>query len=259
MRSENNFLPKIITGEQVHVYCLAVTLQNPSALDRSTRFLSPEELTTTGKFHFQKDRNRFIASHSLLRVLIGSYLDCDPALLEFSHNSYGKPLLMMKRVFDPIYFNMSGSGDRAAYAFTRLGEIGIDIEKMCQDFATEEVAEKFFSDHEVSVFRSLPESDKIEAFYNCWTRKEAFIKAVGEGLSYPLKDFDVSLRPGEPAKLLRIRGDAEEASRWTLHEIPVAAGYKAAFAIRAKYLEVKIYNEEVVNSILLSNNLTKSG
>lgn len=240
MRPGNHALSHIIMDRRIHVYCLVLSRQNLFSLSRLEPFLSSEELTRADKFHFRVDRDRFVAVHSFLRSLLGSYLDCDPATLKCLSNFYGKPFLMVKNVSDLIYFNMSDSGDRVIYAFNRAGEIGIDIEKIRSDFATQEVAEQFFSDHEASVLRSLPEKEKVEGFYNCWTRKEAFIKAIGEGLSYPLKDFDVTLAPGEPAKVLRIKGDAREASEWTLQEIPIAADYKAAIAIRAKGLEVKV-------------------
>ena len=221
----------------VQISYLDVNCLSLSDFDKFQSLLSVEESAKANKFRFQKDKNRYITGHGYLRVLLGSYLNCDPAALKFGANPYGKPFLRKRDISDSIYFNVSDSDDYVVYAFSRVGEIGIDIEKILPDFATQEVAKRFFSDHEVSALRSLPEKDKIEAFFNCWTRKEAFIKAIGEGLSYPLKDFDVSLKPGEPAKLLRIRGDAEEASQWTIQEMPIAAGYKASFAIRAKDFE----------------------
>lgn len=241
-----------IKSDEVHIWQLFI--QKPLFSFEESRMLSGEERAIARKFYFQKDRARYIASHSTLRILLGNYLQVDPSDLKFAYNQYGKPVLKDAK----LSFNMSHSDEHAVYAFVRKHEIGIDIEKIRPDFATQEVAEKFFSNYEASVFWSLPASGKTEAFYNCWTRKEAFIKAVGEGLSYPLKDFDVTLAPGEPAKLLKVRGCVEGASGWTLQEIPVTAGYKAAVAIKAKYLEIKIYGPEYVDSILSNYSPIKS-
>ena len=225
-------------GKAIQTLCLDISSFCSSDFMRFQSLLSSEELAKADKFRFRMDKNRYVVAHGFLRTLLGTYLNCDPKALEFGANPYGKPFLKNRSISNSIFFNVSDSGDRVVYVFNRGGEIGVDIEKICSDFATQEVAERFFSDYEVSVFRSLPENDKVEAFYNCWTRKEAFIKAVGEGLSYPLKDFDVSLKPGEYAKVLRIREDTKEASEWTLQEISVALGYKAAFAIRAKAVSI---------------------
>jgi 4'-phosphopantetheinyl transferase len=244
-------LPEFQTDKLIHILCVASSARFQS-------LLSSDELVRANKFRFQKDRNLYSTAHGFLRLLLGSYLKCEPGALEFGVNAYGKPFLMNRDIPNSIHFNLSHSCNYVAYAFNQTYEIGIDIEEMRPDFATQKIAEQFFSDHEVSVFKTLSESDRVEAFYNCWTRKEAFIKAVGEGLSYPLRDFDVSLKPGESAELLRIRTDAGEAFRWTLQDIPVAAGYKAAFAVRTKDLEVKIYDQEAIASILSGSSLTRS-
>jgi len=129
---------------------------------------------------------------------------------------------------------LSQSDGLALYAFTRDREIGVDIEHIRDISEMEQIAEQFFSARENAVFRTLPKSKKKEAFFNCWTRKEAFIKAIGEGLSWPLDSFDVSLIPGEPARLLKIEGDSKAASRWSIQDLKPAFGFAAAFAVKGR-------------------------
>lgn len=134
----------ILKSYEVHVWLLFLSEERLGFFSKNNKPLSSEELTKAGKFRFRRDRERFVAAHSFLRVLLSSYLACDPASLEFSSNPYGKLFLVMKSISNPIYFNMSDSGDYVAYALNRVREIGIDIEKIRPDFATREVAERFF-------------------------------------------------------------------------------------------------------------------
>nr|ASV46661.1 hypothetical protein [uncultured bacterium] len=133
-----------------------------------------------------------------------------------------------------IRFNVSHSGEMALYAFARGRELGVDVEEVRRMEDGLHIAERFFSQAEVAVFRSLPEEIRDDAFFNCWTRKEAYIKAVGEGLSFPLHVFDVSLAPGEPARLLASR-DPQQAERWSLRGLPdPAPGYRAAIVVEGE-------------------------
>ena len=131
-------------------------------------------------------------------------------------------------------FNLSHSAGIVLLAFARRRRIGIDIEAVRRDFSTTEIAERFFSPAERTALRQLPHGQRHQAFFRCWTRKEAFIKALGEGLSHPLDQFDVNLAPGEPAVLLATRPDATEAGRWALWNVPTAGNYAAALAIERK-------------------------
>ena len=122
----------------------------------------------------------------------------------------------------------------ALYAFTREGEIGVDIEHVHTMPDMDRVAERFFSAREIAAFRSVPPGLKQEAFYACWTRKEAFIKALGEGLSFPPDRFEISLTPGEPARLRWLDGNVRAASDWTIRQLTIAEGFSAAFAIHKR-------------------------
>lgn len=142
-----------------------------------------------------------------------------------------KPALAEDSDESAIRFNMSHSHDLALYAVTRNRELGIDLEHIRKDFASHEIAQQFFSPREVARLRALPLSMQTKAFFNCWTRKEAYIKATGKGLSLPLHQFDVSLVPGEPTLLLSTRENPQEASRWTLRELKPGPGYVVALAV----------------------------
>lgn len=216
--------------DAVHVW--RARLDQPELIRRGLlELLDADELSRAERFHFTKDRDHFIVGRGVLRSLLARYLEVEPAGLRFDYNSYGKPALAQIQEQPPLRFNLSHSQQWALYAFTLEREIGLDLEYMREDFAGEEIAERFFSRREVEMLGALPLDRRTEGFFNCWTRKEAYIKARGEGLSLPLDRFDVSLTPGEPAALLRTIGDEREASRWSIKELSPWAGYAAAVAV----------------------------
>jgi 4'-phosphopantetheinyl transferase len=195
-------------------------------------FLSPDEQERAARFHFGKDRESFRIAHGALRLILGRYLKVAPTDLHFAHTDFGKPFLTNSETAG-LLFNMSHSGDFALIAVTREREVGVDVEFMRDGFATDEVAENFFSVAEIYTLTGLDPHLRTQAFFNCWTRKEAYVKARGEGLSMPLDQFDVSLVPGAPAMMLQNRFDKLEASRWIFHDLPVAPGYAGALAIES--------------------------
>jgi 4'-phosphopantetheinyl transferase len=193
--------------------------------------LSEEEHRKAKCFHFEQDRKRFIVGRGVLRTILGLYLGVEPSLLRFCYNSHGKPYLADRFGGGALQFNLSHSHELALYAFTRGREIGVDLEYIRYIPDAEQIAASFFSARENTVLHTLPTSQKQETFFNCWTRKEAYIKAIGNGLAQPLDKFDVSLAPGEPARLLSVDGAPEEASRWSLKALTPAPGYVAALAV----------------------------
>lgn len=202
--------------------------------------LVPDELQRAERFCFPKDRNQFIASRGLLRIILSRYLCIEPAQLRFAYNHYGKPVLD-----DPLNsgltFNLSHSHGLALYAITRNRRIGVDIERVRVDLDYEAIARSSFSVYENAALYSVPRSMRHEAFFNCWTRKEAFIKAIGEGLSRPLDQFDVSLKPGEPATLLFTRPDEAECRQWSVRHLAPACGYTGALAVEGQSLHVQCW------------------
>ena len=217
----------------VHVWCASLE-RTPNHLQSLWALLSPDERRRAESFYFRKDRDRFVLARALLRIVLGRYLKLNAAEVRFSYSAYGKPALAQGCGTGEIRFNLSHSNALALYAVTRGREIGVDIEYIRPELAGEEIAERFFSAAEAEALRRLPAHQRTEAFFNCWTRKEAYIKAIGEGLSVPLNEFDVTLVPGEAARLLKTSGNLQEASRWSLLELAPAPGYVAALALEGE-------------------------
>jgi 4'-phosphopantetheinyl transferase len=227
--------PERLALESGEMHVWRVTLVQPaSALKYFLSILSSDEEARAESFYFEKDRNRFIAAHGVLRTILSRYLNVPPERLRFCYGRYGKPALAEDPGGRAIRFNMSHSHELALYAVTRDREVGVDLEYIRADFASHEIARQFFSPGEVARLGALPVSMRTEAFFNCWTRKEAYIKATGKGLSLALDQFDVSLAPGEPAVLLSTRENPQEASRWTLRELSPGPGYVAALAVEGR-------------------------
>ena len=230
----------VLGDDEVHVWRAALNV-HASRVQSLRRTLSADERARAERFHFEKDREHFIVARGLLRSILGRYLNVDPSQLRFSYSPYGKPSLARESGGADLCFNLSHAGGLALYAVTRGRDIGIDVESIATDSANELVAERFFSIQEVAALRALPENMQSLAFFNCWTRKEAYIKARGEGLSLPLDQFDVSLAPGGPVALLNTAGNPQEASRWSLRELTPGAGYVAALATEGDSWELRCW------------------
>ncbi len=223
----------ILGSNEVHVW-RAFLDEAPAQRDSFLHTLAEDERTRAQRFYFQTDRERFITAHGVLRAILGRYLSIAPESLAFRYSFYGKPALVSESGVETIRFNISHSHGTALYVVTRGREIGVDLELIRDGLEIEQIAERFFSRREVSALSALPTELRQRAFFLCWTRKEAYIKARGEGLSIPLDQFDVSLIPGEPAALLSTQPDPDEALRWSLQELALASGYAAAFAVKAR-------------------------
>lgn len=195
--------------------------------------LSDEEHQRASRFRFDKHRNRYIYTRGTLRLILSSIIDAPPDAFQFEYSDHGKPSLTAPHLANQVAFNVSHTDGAVIVAVCRGRQIGVDVEKVRSDFATDEIAERFFSHAEQIALRKLPLSERREAFFRCWTRKEAYIKARGEGLSHPLHQFDVSL--GADASLLGTRPDPLEATRWSLRDVPIAAGYVAAVAVESEH------------------------
>ncbi len=209
--------------------------------ERWKQILSEDERERAARFHFSRDRECFTATRALLRTVLGSYAACDPKRLIFCYSDKGKPFLdqssLHKASLSPnsgkqIEFNVSHSGTTALLAFARGRALGVDIEQVRDNLECEAVARRFFSDQEVRQLAALAPSEKPAGFFRCWTRKEAYIKAMGTGLSLPLDQFDVSLEPGALNALQATRPDAAEAGLWSLQDIAVKNGYIAALCVQ---------------------------
>lgn len=231
--SDIGFEPEIelaLANDEVHLWRIELDAVSP-AESRWRPLLSSDEIGRANRFHFSRDRQNFTATRAILRKLLGRYANSDPRDLRFSYGKQEKPALQDADGMAGIQFNVSHSGCKALLAFARGRALGIDVEQVRNNFDHEALARRFFSPAEQQALAALPSSEKCAAFFRCWTRKEAYIKAHGSGLTLALDSFDVSLLPKERHSLLATRPDSDEAKRWSLCEVDAGAGYQAALCV----------------------------
>lgn len=218
--------------DDLHVW--RTTLDQPlSSVQELKSLLSTDEVERAERFHFERDRTRFLARRGLLRIILGYQLGVEPDTVRFCYSASGKPETAEISDKGKLCFSVSHSYGLAVYVIGWNRNVGIDVEKIRPLNEAEPIARSFFSTSEAAAIQELPESQRIQGFFNCWTRKEAYLKATGDGLSRPLDEITVSLVPGETAELMSVTGDQKEPSRWSLIELTPALGYVAAVCVKA--------------------------
>jgi len=200
----------------------------PEAVRASSALLSDSERERAGRFASDRDRRRYIVARATLRQLLGARLDVRAGEIELVYGFYGKPALGQRFADSGLHFNVSHCDGLAVYAFSWAREIGVDVEAVRWFVDADDVAARFFSQRENAAYAGLDPLDRPLGFFNCWTRKEAFIKALGDGLNRPLDAFDVSLAPNEPAKILRVENTPGESCGWSVDSFVPARGFVAA-------------------------------
>ena len=224
-----------IEGDDTHVWAVSLHV-SPTALAGFAETLSAAERHRADRFHFERDRDRFIAGRGFLRRVLGCYLRVGPRTIELEYGSHGKPSLGGRFATSGLLFNLAHCEDLALLAVTRAGMIGVDVERVRTLADFDELAARFFSPRECARFRGLPPSERPAAFFKIWTRKEAWLKATGEGIAELLDRVEVSFQPGEAARLLNVPNhSAVPSARWQLHDLMPAPGYAAALAFAADY------------------------
>jgi 4'-phosphopantetheinyl transferase len=217
-----------LSGRAVQV-CPVSIQASVTIVDQFRSLLSADETARAARFLFEHLQHSFILARGALRILLGRYLNTAPADLAFTYGAKGKPALAGPA---SLQFNASHSGDLALFAFTMGCELGVDIEAVRPMPDLEDVARRFFCADETAELMALSPGQRDQAFFLCWTRKEAYIKATGEGLSSPLDAFRVTLRPGDPARMVHLERDPIAAQAWTLHDLALDPRYAAALAYR---------------------------
>lgn len=216
------------SDDDVHVWRACLDVKEPR-LRSLSHIISKDELRKARRFHFKRDRERFIVRRGLLRTILGRYLDVEPNRLHFCYNPYGKPTLDTSGK-EKISFNLSHSHGLALFAIARVGEIGVDLERIRPGLSDDNIAERFFSHPEIALLKTLSGNIRRQKFFSYWSRKEAYIKARGKGLAIPLACFDVSMAPGNPVVLLNPEGVPESSRQWFLRDLIVGSNYAAAIA-----------------------------
>jgi len=215
--------------------------QDASQLQILQNNLTPEESAKALQLCFPRDRRYFIVTRALLRMLLGYYLDIQPSKVQFLYRRQGKPALVNDSNITKLNFNLSHSNGLVLYCLTRGREIGVDIQGTQMNIPYRIIANKFFSPHEVSMFRDLPICMQKDAFFKCWTRKEAYIKARGEGILGTLNHFDVSIAPDKKAELLSVYGDPKETYQWSLLDLFPGPGFVGALAVEGHDCSITCY------------------
>jgi 4'-phosphopantetheinyl transferase len=226
-----------LTPGVVHVWCLPLDLA-AAPVEELRTCLSADEVDRAARYHFDRHRRRFIACRGQVRKILAAYLGAKPGEIRFAYGLREKPVLKAPWNDSAIQFNVSNSHETALLALALDRELGVDVEHVREPSDFDGLAAQFFARSEVDQLRSLPETQRLEAFFNCWTRKEAVLKAVGTGLSFPLDKVVVTLAPDEPARLVAYDDDPAAPAHWWLASLAPAAGYIGALAVPGGPLEM---------------------
>ena len=215
-------------ADDVHVWRASLDCDAP-VLSRLETTLSSDETARANRFVYATDRNHFVAARGILRELLGAYLMISPAELKFRYGNHGKPALDANASDSVLQFNLSHSGGLAIYGFSLGRRLGVDVERIRPQLAGEDIARRYFAAREVAELQALPMHQRPEGFFLCWTRKEAYVKAHGAGLSLPLDSFTVSLTPGRAAQL-----QADDSDQWSLRALEPASGFVGAMVAEGR-------------------------
>ncbi|HEX7072380.1 MAG TPA: 4'-phosphopantetheinyl transferase superfamily protein [Rhodothermales bacterium] len=229
------------TGSRATVHVWRAEIGALSAVvDAHLHVLDAEERARADRFFFERDRRCFVTARTLLRTLLGRYLNVSPAEVRFRYGEQGKPELALDG--RDLHFNLSHAGDRVLIAVGRGRQVGVDVEHIRDVRYARSVANRFFSAYERDALQRLSDDEKRAAFFAIWTRKEAFIKALGGGLSHPLDAFDVTVSPDEPARLVATRSDPDATSKWRMVGVDAGPEYAAALVAEGHDWSLKCLN-----------------
>jgi len=235
--------PLLLAADSLHVVACRLDIAVPDAI----KVLDVAERERAARFVFERDRRRYINAHAQLRIILGRCLERPPESLRFASTSHGKPYLA-EGARKEVQFNLSHAGERALVAITVGRKVGVDIEQECQLHDLADMAHRFFAPAEIAALRALPVAEQTAAFFRCWTRKESFVKALGDGLSYPLAHFEVSLDPEPWREALRgCASDPDVSEKWRIVAIPVEPGYVAAVAAQTGDWRLKLWHADLVS------------
>jgi 4'-phosphopantetheinyl transferase len=226
-----------LSATQLDVWRIPVNDIGDEVLSRMESLLSADELKRAWRFHFRQDRIEYTTARSSLRRILARYTRSDPRQLALTYAAMGKPML----ADSAISFNLSHSHGLAVCAVAMGREVGIDVERVRERASCDQIAERFFSPREFAAYRKVSAEERLRAFFECWTRKEAFLKARGSGLAFPLDQFDVSLGPGKPAALLHVANEPDAPARWIMANLDLGANHIGALAHAGPALALRMW------------------
>jgi 4'-phosphopantetheinyl transferase len=226
-------MPTIAPGE-VHVWTARPSSEGVSLVALEA-LLNPQEKSAAYRFVFERHRLNYIFAHGVLRQILGAYIDRPPGEIQFRHNAYGKPFLLEAGERERTQFNMSHSHGIVLVALTLDRRIGADVEQLRTLDSFPAIAQSNFTTQERAYISGFPPEQQQDAFYKCWTRKEAFIKAVGKGLSIPLNTFDASIPEGQPGRRITAPKEAPDVESWWLSDLSAPEGYAGAVAVEQQF------------------------
>ena len=237
-------------GESAVAVWTLETTAVPTALDRLQSLLDASERARAGRYRFERDCRRFVVRRACLRLLLADHVGVPPERLRFEASPTGKLRLADGLSPVPFEFSLSQSEDLAVFAIATERRLGVDVERVATDRPLADLARRFFSPVEVSALEAAPPGERVNSFYRCWTAKEAFLKARGDGLSLPLDSFAVDFGAHAPPALLSFAGDAAEVSRWSFAWLSLGSAYAGALVAEGPAVrpEVRPVDAEILSS-----------
>jgi 4'-phosphopantetheinyl transferase len=233
--------PSKIAFPTGHVDIWKICLDRPALGEPGAGVLSPGESLRASRFRFEKDRVHFVRCRSALRNVLARYIGFHADEIDFEYGSKGKPQLAAEQNPRGLQFNVSHSANMALIAIGSQNRLGVDVERIRGDVDHAVLAERFFSRRERATLETLPNSLRLSGFFACWTRKESFLKATGDGFSFALADFSVSTHPDVDPSIEEILGNAEVGKQWFLADLSVADGYRASVCVDVPFSDLKMY------------------
>ena len=233
------------------IACWHVDLEQPDdRVAALTEILADDERERAIRFAFARDRRRFVVTRACLRVLLGAAAGCRAASIRFAYGESGKPSLAGGPAVSPLHFSVSHSRDLAVIALSRHAALGVDVEALRPLPDAANIACRYFTAAEADTIATAPDAERLLTFFLCWTRKEAFAKALGDGLTLALDRYRVSCRPGEPARVLEIDGSAADAAQWSVYDLTPAPGFIGAAAMHAPARPLTLARLDVHDEVL---------
>ncbi|MFN8445307.1 MAG: 4'-phosphopantetheinyl transferase superfamily protein [Caldilineaceae bacterium] len=230
LSTEQNLPVLQLSNAEIQIW--QTSLEATSAtVTRLTQLLSLDEQERARRFYFERDRRRYIVARGTLRQLLGGYLHCAPSIVRFTYAAQGKPSLASQLPEQHLHFNVSHSHESALFAFAWNREVGVDIEAIRSEVEIEGIFPTISSPEEQADWKNVPASTKRPAFFSLWSRKEALVKAIGQGIGYPLQEVTVGFSENLPQQIRLARTLYAQSQQWQIWELPVESNLRAALAI----------------------------